>query len=177
MTPDPAWLSLAWAVPATLIHLAIVGVLLRLTAQRAALPMMALAAAVVFAAGLWLGGDRLSFWHFGAGLGFGVAAVVFIYGAVLKSLSIDLLLRLDEATDGGASLEALVEEVVRPRFAERAEIIMRTGMGERTDDGVRASPRGVASAARLTRTRAWLGVDAARLYEAPAPALSGRAMR
>jgi hypothetical protein len=165
MAQDPGWLSLAWAVPATLAYLAIVAIALRLAGQRAALPTMLAAAGVVFGVGMWLGGDRLSFWHFGAALGFGVAAVVFLYGAVLKSLSIDLLLCLADAPDGQASLGALVERVVRPRFAERAAIIVRKGLGEHVPAGVRATSRAAPVAARLSRIRRRLRVEGAGLYD------------
>jgi hypothetical protein len=170
MAQDAAWLSLAWAVPATLAHLAIVAIALRLSGPRAALPTMLAAAAAVFGAGMWLGGDRLSFWHFGAALGLGVAAVVFLYGAVLKSLSIDLLLCLADAPDGQASLGVLVERVVRPRFAERAAIIVRKGLGEHVSTGVRSTPRAASAAARLTRLRKRLRVEGAGLYDGTARA-------
>lgn len=152
------------ALIASAAYLGLLGIVLRGTGQRAALPVMVGLAIAVLAGALALGGARLSFWHFSAFFGCGVVLIVFMYGAVLKSLSLEMLLRMAMRPDGTAQAEDLIGAVLRPAFTGRIVLLEGNGYAEATEGGSVVTETGRAMAHKIDRIRALLGLSGRGLY-------------
>jgi hypothetical protein len=161
---DPRLAALALAVPGTLLHLAIVGVLLRLTHQRFGMPIFAGVALALLLAGVALFGASIAFWHFAAFFGGGVALVVFLYGAVLKSLSLAMLAELEAAPEQTLPLAVLAQRIVEPAFAERAGLLVEMGAAAPDGAGYALTPKGLATSGRIQAARRFLRVETLGLY-------------
>lgn len=161
---DPRLAALALAIPGTLLHLAIVGVLLRLTRQRFGMPIFAGVALALLLVGVALFGGHIAFWHFTAFFGGGVALVVFLYGAVLKSLSLAMLAELEAAPGQTLPLAVLAERIVEPAFAERAGLLVKMGAAARDGRGFMVTPQGLATSGRIQAVRRFLRVETLGLY-------------
>lgn len=161
---DPRLAALALAVPGTLLHLAIVGVLLRLTRQRFGMSIFAGVALALMLVGIALFGGRISFWHFAAFFGCGVAVVVFLYGAVLKSLSLSMLAELESAPERTLPLAALAERIVEPAFVERAKLLVEMGAVAPEVEGFALTPKGLATSSKIEAVRRFLRIETLGLY-------------
>lgn len=166
---DPRLAALVLAVLGTLLHLAIVGSLLRLTHQRFGMPIFASVALVLLLAGILLFGSRIAFWHFTAFFGGGVALVVFLYGAVLKSLSLAMLTELDAAPSQSLPLAVLAERIVEPAFSERAKLIVDMGAATRDGNGFEVTQNGLGTSGKIETARRFLRIETLGLYGAGKP--------
>lgn len=161
---DPRLAALALAVPGTLLHLVIVGLLLRLTRQRFGMPIFAGVALALLLASVALFGGRIAFWHFAAFFGGGVAVVVFLYGAVLKSLSLAMLAELEAAPEQTLPLAVLAERIVEPAFAERAKLLVEIGAAAPEGTGFALTPKGLATSGKIEAARRFLRIETLGLY-------------
>lgn len=163
---EPRLAALLIAIGALAIYATIVFVGLRLVGQRLALPLMAGSAALVFVAvAAWgFAGGRFAFWHFAAFFSCGVATLVFVYGAVLKSLSLQMLATIAQAPSRSATTQQLASEIVRTAFAERIELLNDARLVERAGQGYALTSAGVAAAARIRRIQQLCRIDASPLY-------------
>lgn len=161
---DPRLAALALAIPGTLLHLAIVGVLLRLTRQRFGMPIFAGVALALLLVAVALFGDSIAFWHFAAFFGGGIALVVFLYGAVLKSLSLAMLAELEAAPEQTLPLAVLADRIVEPAFAGRAGLLVEMGAAAPDGEGFALTPKGLATSGRIQAARRFLRVEILGLY-------------
>jgi hypothetical protein len=153
------------AVLATAVYLPAVGTLLRATGQKHALPIFAGIAVLLFGAVLAMACRTVSFWHFVAFFGAGVSLVVFLYGAVLKSLSLDILIELSRAEAGRLSLDEITQNAVQPAYNSRAQLLVDWGAAERDAAGnFSVSPQGRRTAGRINTARHFLRLKSPGLY-------------
>jgi hypothetical protein len=162
---EPRIAALFAALLATAVYLPAVGTLLRVTGQKYALGIFSGIAIVLFGAVLAMAGSAVSFWHFVAFFGAGVSLVVFLYGAVLKSLSLDILIELSRAEAGRLSLDEIAQNVVRPAYNSRAQLLVDWGAAERDAAGnFVVSSQGRRTAGRINAARGFLRLKSLGLY-------------
>jgi hypothetical protein len=161
---QPAVAALYVAILAGACHLAGVSALLRATSGRHALPIIAGVAALLLAGVPMLAGSRVSFWHFAAFFGTAVSLVVFLYGAVLKSLSLAMLAEIARAKDEQLSLDGLTDLVVRPAFATRARLLVDSGAARPAGAGYDITAKGQGLADRIEAVRRFLRLGSLGLY-------------
>jgi len=165
---DPRVSALFVACAALAIYATVVFVGLRLSRQRFALVLMIMGAVVVFGlVTVWaLTRGMSAYWHFAAFFCCGVAITVFLYGAVLKSLSMRMLAALADAHGGTATTGQLANRIIRAAFAERIQLLEDARLIERVDGGYLLTPAGVSTAARIRRMQRMLKVESSPLYSA-----------
>jgi hypothetical protein len=162
---QPAIAALIAAILAGAGHLVGVSALLRATSGKHALPIIA-GVAVLLVAVVPLGaGSRVSFWHFAAFFGAAVSLVVFLYGAVLKSLSLAMLAEIARTKDEQLSLDALADLVVRPAFATRARLLVDSRAAAQTGAGYVITAKGQGLANRIEAVRRFLRLGSLGLYD------------
>ena len=158
-------MALLAAVLATAAYFPAVGVMLRATRQRHALEIFAGIAAVLFGGVLATAGRAVSVWHFAAFFGAGVSLVVFLYGAVLKSLSLGILIELSQANAKRLSLDEITQNVVQPAYSSRAQLLVDWGAaGLDAAGNYLIGSRGQRTARRIESARHFLRLRSAGLY-------------
>jgi hypothetical protein len=153
------------AILAGACHLLGVSALLRATSGKHALPIIAGVAVLLVSVVPMLSGNRVSFWHFAAFFGAAVSLVVFLYGAVLKSLSLAMLAEIARAKDEQLSLDGLADLVVRPAFATRARLLVESGAAVSAGDGYGITAKGQGLADRIEAVRRFLRLGSLGLYD------------
>jgi len=162
---EPRIAALFAAVLATAVYLPAVGTLLRAAGQKYALEIFAGIAMLLFGAVLAMAGRVVSFWHFVAFFGAGVSLVVFLYGAVLKSLSLDILIELSRAEARRLSLDEITRNVVQPAYNSRVQLLVDRGAAERDAAGnFLVSSQGQRTAGRINTARHFLRLKSLGLY-------------
>jgi hypothetical protein len=161
---DPELVALVVALSATIVHLSVVGLTLRLTEQRYGLAVFIGVAAAISVCCVVVFNEQLAIWHFAAFFGAGVALVTFLYGAVIKSLSLAMLSELDRASNKNLPSEELVRRVVAPAFAERAELLITMRAAERTEAVFALTAKGLTTASRIETVRRFLRIETLGLY-------------
>jgi hypothetical protein len=162
---EPRIAALLAAVLATAVYFPAVGTLLRATRQKYASGIFAGMAVLLFSGVLATAGRTVSFWHFGAFFGAGVSCVVFLYGAVLKSLSLDILIELSRAEAGRLSTDEITHLVVRPAYGSRAQLLVDWRAADRDAQGnYLVSPHGRRTAKRIEAARHFLRLKSPGLY-------------
>ena len=164
MIEDPKALALICAVAGWIVHSILVGFCLSKTKQRFAMPIMAGSAASVFIVTAFLCGQSVAYWHFAAIFGCGTVGTLFLYGAVLKSLSLRMQATLLAAPDNALSIDTLSARVVEPAFAARTELLVQSGMTQVADEKFAITPAGRHTAQRLNSIRRALNIDTLGLY-------------
>jgi hypothetical protein len=162
---QPAVAALFAAILAGACYLAGVSVLLRATTGRHALPILAGVAVLLVAGVPIFAGGRVSFWHFAAFFGAAISLIVFLYGAVLKSLSLAMLAEIARARDEQLSLDRLADLVVRPAFATRAELLVDSGAAVQTGAAYGITAKGQGLADRIEAVRRFLRLGSLGLYD------------
>jgi hypothetical protein len=163
---DPKLLSFVVAVAAGLIHAFAVGRLLRMTGQRRVLAVFALPAIAIFVSTLLAFSAALSLWHFAAYFGAAASFSLFVYGAVLKSLSLAQLECVRQGAGEPVSGKRISDNVVEPAFRERAELLVSKGYVAARGDRFDVTPAGRSAARTLSGLRTFLGLRSS-LYGAP----------
>lgn len=161
---QPTLAALTAATAAGGFYLLIVGALLRATSGKHAMVIMATTAALLLAAVPIMVGNVGSFWHFAAFFGAAVSLTVFLYGALLKSLSLAMLVEISRARDHLLSLDDLTERVVRPAFAARARLLVQSGAATCDGSEYVITPQGQHTAKRIAAVRRFLRIDSPGLY-------------
>jgi hypothetical protein len=162
---EPRMTALLAAALATAVYFPAVGILLRATGQKYALVSFAGMAVLLFSGVLVGEGRRISFWHFAAFFGAGVSLVVFSYGAVLKSLSLDILIELSRTEAKRLSLDEITQHVVRPAYSSRAQLLVDWGAaGCDAVGNYFISSQGRRTAKRVESARRYLRLKSPGLY-------------
>ena len=128
----------------SLVGLAVFAVMaptMQLIARRAALSVppvaiLAIAAVVSHLVSVLLGAATLKqfqYWDAASVFGFGVMIYVFAFGAVYKSVSLELLLDLAQRPGRGVSLSDIIDRQVPDIFRRRTEILVAGGLANASD--------------------------------------------
>jgi hypothetical protein len=147
------------------------------TAQRARLPtppaiLLALAAIIAHGLSVALGAisvAQFQYWNAASIFGFGVMGYVFAFGAVYKSVSLEILLDVAQRPGHTAPLADIVDRLAPDIFRRRAEILVDGGQVERTGSSFAVTTAGRASAGRLARIRRAFAVGDSGLYDFAEP--------
>jgi hypothetical protein len=156
--------TLAATVLALAAYLLIVAAGLRLTAQAHALAILIGGAVAVFMIATAIAGQyaNILIWHFAALYCGGVAVTVFIYGAVLKSLSLQMCARL--GLRKVCSIDELADAVIRKAFDERIALLENGGLVERQQAGFVVTEKGRGAAKRISAVRRAVRIESTGLY-------------
>ncbi|MDA9536567.1 hypothetical protein ACM41_09845 [Bradyrhizobium sp. CCBAU 21362] len=130
--------------------------------------VLAIAAVVAHLLGVLLGVlilPQFRYWDAASIFGFGVMGYVFAFGAVYKSVSLDILLGLAERPDRTAPLSDVVEGQVPALFRGRAKILIDGGLVEQVDPRFAATAAGQIMAKRIARLRRAFGIGDTGLYD------------
>jgi len=146
------------------IYLAVVVILLRITHQTHILLIFTGSAIVVFAAGVASVGGFVPFWYFSSYFGAAVVAIVFIYGVVLKSLSVKMLAAIGSAPLPGLTLDELAAVITLPAYADRAALLVEKGFATVVDGHYSTTKIGSQTAERARFWRRKLYLESEGLY-------------
>ncbi|MDA9403663.1 hypothetical protein [Bradyrhizobium sp. CCBAU 45389] len=108
---------------------------------------------------------QFRYWDAASIFGFGVMGYVFAFGAVYKSVSLDILLGLAERPGRTAPLSDVVERQVPALFRGRTGILIDGGLVERVDSRFAATAAGQVMAGRIGRLRRAFGIGDTGLYD------------
>jgi hypothetical protein len=148
------------------VYLCVIAVGLRLRRQRAALLLLMGCAVLVF--GLMLAFAPTltidNYWQFASLFGCGVAMVVFLYGAVLKSLSLRMLIMIADDSSESITSARLASDVIRAEFAGRISMLEGRQFIRRVGTGYALTPLGQLTTARIRRLQSALNIEASRLW-------------
>jgi len=92
-----------------------------------------------------------------------IAAYLFIFGAVYKSLSLRFLLAL-KFEGGRASFSLLDDLVTTPSFVGRVELLCSMGLAEREGGSYQITPKGAVMARKILLLRRLFGISTTGLY-------------
>jgi len=143
------------------------------SAQRAGLstpPAILLVLAAVIAHGLSVALGAMSvaqfqYWNAASIFGFGVMSYVFAFGAVYKSVSLEILLDVAQRPEHRAPLADIVDRLVPDIFRRRADILVDGGQVERIGASFAVTTKGRAFAGKLARIRRAFAVGDSGLYD------------
>lgn len=130
--------------------------------------LLAIAAIVAHGLGVMLGilvVPQFQYWDAGSIFGFCVMAYVFAFGAVYKSVSLDILLGLLDRPDRKAPLAEIIERQVPDLFQGRAGNLLDGGLVEQVDSRFAATAAGRDLAGRIGRLRRAFGIGDTSLYD------------
>jgi len=164
MVEDAKLLALLAGVTTTLIHLFVVCLLLRITRQRFLLIVMMVAFFIAMLITWLFFGGLISVWHYLAFAIAGFVLVLFLYGAVAKSLSLTMLTQFPDKPDGKMSHAELDSEITLPAFASRVDLLVEKGWVLKKNDIYKISELGRQKAALITSIRRWFHVENSGLY-------------
>ncbi|MHC2618462.1 hypothetical protein ACVIW2_000494 [Bradyrhizobium huanghuaihaiense] len=108
---------------------------------------------------------QFRYWDAASIFGFGVMGYVFAFGAVYKSVSLDILLGLAERPERTAPLSDVVERQVPALFRGRTGILMDGGLVEQVDSRFAVTAAGQIMAGRIGRLRRAFGIGDTGLYD------------
>ena len=109
-------------------------------------------------------GAQFTYWHGAAFYWFCVIVFLFVYSAVYKSVSLRVLLRLSQPNGNSVTFDEISRQLIRPRFEERATILVEAGHVEFRQGHFEVTEKGRGMAARFRRVRRLLGIENAGLY-------------
>lgn len=130
--------------------------------------LIAIAAIVSHALGVILGALLLAqfqYWHAASIFGFFVMAYVFAFGAVYKSVSLDILLGLVSRPERSAPLSVIVEQQVPHLFQGRIDVLVDGGLVEAENSHFSPTAAGRSMAGRVGRLRSTFGIGDTGLYD------------
>ena len=130
--------------------------------------LIAIAAVVSHALGVILGALLLApfqYWDAASIFGFFVMAYVFAFGAVYKSVSLDILLGLVGRPERSAPLSAIVEQQVPHLFQGRIDVLVDGGLVEPENSHFSSTAAGRSMAGRVGRLRHAFGIGDTGLYD------------
>lgn len=164
MMDEPLRAALTLSSTALAIYLLIIGVGLRVVGRRVGIRVLIGGALLVFGiAFVWIR-DTAELWRFAAFFGCGVAVVLFTYGAVLKALSLRMLMALSVSPNDEATIAQLTEDVVRVAFDERIRLLEERRLIRPLNGGYMLTPAGEQAAVRIRRAQEILGIGPAGFY-------------
>ena len=147
-------------------------------ARRAASPIapvtiLAIAAIVSHVGSLLLGVmtvRQFQYWDAASIFGFGVMLYVFAFGAVYKSVSLEVLVDLAQRPGRTATLSDIVERRVPDIFRGRTEILVDGGQVERAGSSFVVTAAGGTIAGRIAQIRRAFRIGDTGLYDFAVPA-------
>jgi hypothetical protein len=132
--------------------------------------LLAIAAIVTHGLGVTLGifvVAQFQYWDAASIFGFCVMAYVFAFGAVYKSVSLDILLSVVDRPERRAPLSEIVEQQVPDLFQGRIRNLVDGGLVERTGSHFAATTAGRTMARRVGQLRRAFGIGDTSLYDFP----------
>lgn len=165
-------MSFAWGAIGV-VAFVILAPAMQLIARRAAWPMppviiLAFAAALSHVISALLGGMTVSqfqYWNAASIFSFGVMSYVFAFGAVYKSVSLEILLALAKQPGHETSLSEIVEHQIPDIFRGRTGILVEAGLAENIGSTFEATAAGRKLAGRITRLRRIYAIGDTGLYD------------
>jgi hypothetical protein len=130
--------------------------------------LLAIAAVVSHGLGVVLGiltVPQFQYWDAASIFAFCVMTYVFAFGAVYKSVSLEILLGLLNRPERRASLSEVVERQVPHLFQGRAQILIDGGLVEQIDSRFTPSAAGRNTAGRIGWLRRIFGIGDTGLYD------------
>jgi hypothetical protein len=130
--------------------------------------LLAIAAIIAHGVGVVIGVSTVSqfrYWDAASIFAFSVAAYVFAFGAVYKSVSLDILLDLVSRPERTAPLSEIADRQVSNLFQGRIKILVDSGLVEQTNSHFAASAAGRTMAGRIGRLRRIFGIGDTGLYD------------
>lgn len=112
---------------------------------------------------------QFQYWNAASIFGFGVMGYVFAFGAVYKSVSLEILLDVAQRPGHTAPLADIVDRLAPDIFRRRAEILVDGGQVERAGPLFAVTTAGRTSAGRLARIRRAFAVGDSGLYDFAEP--------
>jgi hypothetical protein len=109
--------------------------------------------------------ERFYFWTATSMVGFIGIANFFVFGAVYKSVSLQMLGLLHSQPSGRADKALLIDAIARPCVEQRMELLVEMGqVGKSAEDTYFPTPKGLKTVARLHRLQRQLGISSSGLY-------------
>ena len=108
---------------------------------------------------------QLQYWNAASVFSFGVMSYVFAFGAVYKSVSLEILLNVAERPARLVPLSDIVERQVPGIFRGRTKILVDSGLAERTGSSFLATAAGRKLAGRIARLRRLFAIGDTGLYD------------
>src|SRR4051812_43433292 len=118
--------------------------------------LLAVSAVVSHLLGVLLGAmipPQFRYWDFASIFGFGVMSYVFAFGAVYKSVSLEILLGLVDRPDRKVPVSDVVERQVPGLFRGRTKILVEGGLVEQNGSRFAPTAAGQITAGRIGRLR------------------------
>ncbi|MDE2331611.1 MAG: hypothetical protein KGK16_12630 [Bradyrhizobium sp.] len=149
----------------------------QVVARRAGSPIapvaiLAMAAIVSHAASIALGVmtvEHFRYWNAASVFGFGVMLYVFAFGAVYKSVSLEILLDLAQRPEAAAPLAEIIQRKVPEIFRGRTDILVSGGQVERADSRFVVTPSGCTTVSRIGALRRAFAIGDTGLYDFAVP--------
>lgn len=132
--------------------------------------LLAIAALVTHGLGVTLGifvVAQFRYWDAVSIFAFCVMAYVFAFGAVYRSVSLDILLGLVDRPDRRAPLSEIVDRQVPDLFQGRIGNLVEGGLVEPVDSHFAATATGRSLAGRVRQLRRAFGIGDTSLYDFP----------
>ncbi|MCK1717891.1 hypothetical protein [Bradyrhizobium sp. 141] len=133
-----------------------------------AVMLLAIAAIVTHGLGVMLGifvVPQFQYWDAASIFGFCVMGYVFAFGAVYKSVSLDILLSVIDRPERRAPLSDIVERQVPALFQGRIGNLVDGGLVEPVDSHFAATAAGRTMAGRVGQLRRAFGIGDTSLYD------------
>jgi hypothetical protein len=111
--------------------------------------------------------QQFQYWNAASIFSFGVTLYVFAFGAVYKSVSLELLLDLAQRPGYAATLSEIVDRKVADILRGRTEILVDSGQVERAGSCFVVTARGRATAGRVAQIRGAFAIGNSGLYDLP----------
>ena len=108
---------------------------------------------------------QFQYWNAASIFGFGVMGYVFAFGAVYKSVSLEILLDVAQRPGHAAPLADIVDRLAPDIFRRRADILVDGGQVERIGASFAVTVKGRAFAGKLARVRRAFAVGDSGLYD------------
>ena len=130
--------------------------------------VLALAAVISHLASVVLGiafVPQFRYWNAASVFSFGVMSYIFAFGAVYKSVSLEILLDVSARPAREVPLRDIVEQKVPGIFRGRTDILVDSGLAERTGSSFVATAAGRKLADRIARLRRAFAIGDTGLYD------------
>jgi hypothetical protein len=145
----------------------------RMNAPIAPVAILAIAAVVSHVASVLLGVmtvRQFQYWNAASIFGFGAMLYVFAFGAVYKSVSLEILLDLARRPGRTATLLEIVDRKAPEIFLGRTDILIGDGLVERAGSCFVVTGTGRATAGRIAQMRRAFAIGETGLYDFAAAA-------
>jgi hypothetical protein len=113
--------------------------------------------------------ENFRYWNATSVFGFGVMSYVFAFGAVYKSVSLEILDSLTRQPERTVPLPDIVDRQIPDIFRERTEILLSGGLVTRIGPCFETTAAGGKLARRIAQIRRTFGIGDSGLYDFAAP--------